>query len=201
MAEGRDEFSTERQVLPCCERALVLVDFINPLSFEGGEDLAPGAVAAAGATHALRERLWAEGVPVIYANDNYGLWRSNFQAMVRHCLKLPGEPGEIARLLAPGPRDIAILKPRHSAFYGTPLSLLLEQMQVRELILTGLATDICVLMTAMDAYLRGYRAWVPEDCTAAESANAKAAALAHMQRVLQFDVRPSDAQGAEQEGP
>ncbi len=193
MAQAQEEFSTERQVLPCCERALVLVDFINPLNFEGSQALAPGALAAAQATHALRERLWGEGVPVIFANDNYGLWRSNFQAMVRHCLSLPAEPGEIARLLAPGPRDIAILKPRHSAFYGTPLALLLEQMRVRQLILTGLATDICVLMTAMDAYLRSYTAWVPADCTAAESEDSKAWALDHMQRVLKCDVRPSTA--------
>jgi len=191
MADAHDEFSTERQVLPRCERALLLVDFINPLNFEGSAQLAPGALAAARATHALRQRLWAQGVPVIFANDNYGLWQSNFAAMVRHCAQRPGEVGEMARLLTPGPRDIAILKPRHSAFYGTPLELLLDQMQVRQLILTGLATDICVLMSAMDAYLRGYAAWVPADCTAAQSETAHRWALQHMQGVLKCDVRPS----------
>lgn len=188
MAEA---FSTERQVLPRCEQALLLVDFINPLNFDGGAQLAPGALAAARATHALRERLWSQGVPVIFANDNYGLWQSNFSAMVSHCLSLPGEVGEMTRLIAPGPRDIAILKPRHSAFYGTPLELLLDQMQVSQLILTGLAADICVLMTAMDAYLRSYRLWVPADCTAAESQDAQRWALAHMRGVLQCDVRAS----------
>ena len=191
-------FSTERQVLPCCDRALLLVDFINPLEFEGSKQLAPGALAAARATHALRERLWREGVPVIFANDNYGLWQSNFAAMVRHCLHMQGEVAEMTRLIAPGPRDIAILKPRHSAFYGTPLELLLDQMQVQQLILTGLATDICVLMTAMDAYLRNYRTWVPADCTAAESEGAHRWALHHMQDVLKCDVRKSTEPGAGQ---
>ncbi len=186
-----DAFSTERQVLPRCERALLLVDFINPLNFEGSAQLAPGALAAARATQALRQRLWAQGVPVIFANDNYGLWQSNFGAMVRHCAQQAGEVGEMARLLAPGPQDIAILKPRHSAFYGTPLELLLDQMQVHQLILTGLATDICVLMTAMDAYLRSYRTWVPADCTAAESEGAQRWALQHMQQVLKCEVQPS----------
>ncbi len=195
MADAPDAFSTERQVLPCCERALLLVDFINPLSFEQGGQLAPGALAAARATQALRQRLWAQGVPVIFANDNYGLWQSNFMAMVRHCARMAGASGEMARLLEPGPQDIAILKPRHSAFFGTPLALLLEQMQVRQLILTGLATDICVLMTAMDAYLRGYRVWVPGDCCAAERAPAHRWALAHMQQVLKCEVQASTAPG------
>lgn len=128
---------------------------------------------------------------MIFANDNYGLWRSNFGAMARHCAQLPGAVGEMARLLVPGPRDIAILKPRHSAFYGTPLELLLDQMQVRQLILTGLATDICVLMTAMDAYLRSYATWVPADCTAAESEGAQRWALQHMQGVLKCEVHSS----------
>lgn len=130
---------------------------------------------------------------MIFANDNYGLWQSNFQALVRHCQQMPSEVGEMARLLAPGPRDIAILKPRHSAFFGTPLELLLDQMQVHRLIVTGLATDICVLMTAMDAYLRSYPVWVPADCTAAESEGAHRWALAHMQGVLKCEVHPSTA--------
>lgn len=193
-----EAFSTERQVLPCCERALLLVDFINPLDFEGSRELTLDALAAASATHALRERLWREGVPVIFANDNYGLWQSNFAAMVRHCLQLKDEVAEMTRLIAPGPRDIAILKPRHSAFYGTPLELLLDQMQVEQIILTGLATDICVLMTAIDAYLRDYRVWVPADCTAAESEGAHRWALHHMRNVLKCDVRESRVPGAGQ---
>lgn len=191
-------FSTERQVLPCCDRTLLLVDFINPLEFEGINRLAPGALAAARATHALRERLWREGVPVIFANDNYDLWQSNFAAMVRHCLHMPGQVGEMTQLIAPGPRDIAILKPRHSAFYGTPLELLRDHMQVEELIITGLATDICVLMTAMDAYLRNYRTWVPADCTTAENEGAHRWAPHHMQGVLKCNVRENTSPGAGQ---
>jgi hypothetical protein len=75
-----EQFSAERQVLPECERALLLVDFINPLDFDGGRELAPGALEAARCTGKLRARLASEGVRVIYANDNYGLWQSNFRA-------------------------------------------------------------------------------------------------------------------------
>ncbi len=183
-----EQFSNERQVLPQCERALLIVDFINPLDFDGGRELARGALEAARCTGNLRARLASEGVPVIYANDNYGLWQSNFRAMVTHCLDLPGAVGEMTALIAPGPQDIAILKPRHSAFYGTPLDLLLRQMRVRKLIITGLATDICVQMTAMDAYLRAHPTWVPRDCCAAEDEPSHKQALAYMQAVLKCRI-------------
>ncbi len=186
-----EDFSTQRQVPPQCEQALLIVDFITPLNFEGAEHLVPEAVAAARALGCLRQRMVQAGVPVVYANDNYGLWQSNFRAMVAYCLRQPGEVGEITLLVAPGPQDIAILKPRHSAFYGTPLELLLDQMKVERLVLAGLSTDMCVQMTAMDAYVRSYPTWVPADCTAAASPDAKAQALRYMAETLKCDIRPS----------
>lgn len=177
--------------LPPRDRVLLLVDFINPLDFPGGEYLAPQAIEAARATAALKERLTAAGVITIFANDNYGIWQSDFHTMVATCLGMQGPAGEIARLLYPGPEDLTILKPRHSAFFASPLDLLLKEMQVRELVICGLATDICVQMTAMDAFLREYRTWVPADCTAAESAELKAASLDYMAKVLKCDTAPS----------
>lgn len=182
---------TGRRELPRSRSVLLLVDFINPLRFDGAEDIAGAAVEAARATAALKRRVSRRGVPAIYANDNYGTWRSEFSDVLEHCLEMPGEASEIARLLAPQPSDITILKPRHSGFYATPLDLLLTQMQARKLIIVGLATDICVQLTAMDAHLRGYETWVPADCTAAESAEARDASLAYMARVLKSDTRPA----------
>jgi nicotinamidase-related amidase len=177
--------------LPPSERVLLLVDFINPLNFSGAEQLAPAAVAAAKATAALKERLAAQGVAAIYANDNYGVWQSDFHSLVSACLGMEGPPGEIARLLYPQAQDLTILKPRHSAFFASPLELLLTEMQARELIICGLATDICVQLTAMDAFLREYRVWVPADCNAAESPGAKEVALAYMASILKCDTAPS----------
>ena len=88
---------------------------------------------------------------MIYANDNYGVWQSDFQSMVGQLCAGDDTSGEIARLLAPRPRDITLLKPRHSAFFGSPLKLLLDEMGAKELVLCGLAADMCVLMTAADA--------------------------------------------------
>lgn len=175
------------------ERVLLLVDFINPLDFPGGELLAPAAVEAARATAALKQRLAGQGVLTIFANDNYGVWQSDFHSLVATCLGMQGPAGEIARLLYPQADDLTILKPRHSAFYASPLELLLREMQARELVICGLATDMCVQLTAGDAFLREYEVWVPSDCTAAESAEAKAASLAYMADVLKCDTAESTA--------
>jgi len=59
----------------------------------------------------------------------------------------------------------------------------------------GLATDKCVQLTAMDAFLREFKVWVPADCTAAESDQAKAASLAYMASILKCDTSPSAAPG------
>lgn len=178
------------------ERVLLLVDFINPLDFPGGEHLAPAAVEAARATAALKQRLAGQGVLTIFANDNYGIWQSDFHSLVATCLGMQGPAGEIARLLYPQADDLTILKPRHSAFYASPLELLLREMQARELVICGLATDMCVQLTAGDAFLREYEVWVPSDCTAAESEEAKAASLAYMADVLKCDTAGSTAAAA-----
>ncbi|MBC5781588.1 cysteine hydrolase [Ramlibacter sp. USB13] len=180
--------------VPRSARVLVLVDFINPLNFPGAEKLAKPALAAARATVRLREKLDDQKVTVVYANDNYGYWQSDFQSQVAQCCERDDISGEIARLVAPRPRDVTLLKPRHSAFFCTALELLLHEMGARELVLAGLATDICVQMTAADAFLRGYEGvWVPSDCTAAETTKAKNASLAYMRDVLKCDVRPASS--------
>lgn len=177
--------------LPDSRTVLLLIDFINPLDFPGAEDLADAAVEAAQATSALKQRLRAAGIPTIYANDNYGGWRSDFQTLVTRCAAGNQASAEIARLLSPDKDDLTVLKPRHSAFLGSPLDLLLTRMNAREIIITGLATDICVQLTAMDAFLREYQLRVPSDCTAAESVEGKKQSIAYMERVLRCDVSPS----------
>jgi nicotinamidase-related amidase len=177
--------------LPRSRRVLLLIDFINPMDFPGAEDLAESAVDAARATAALKAVLRKAGVPAIYANDNYGGWQSDFQSLVERCAGNHGASGEMARLLRPQRGDLTVLKPRHSAFLGSPLDLLLSRMEAEEIIITGLATDICVQLTAMDGFLRGYTLRVPADCTAAESADYRKQSIAYMERVLKCDVSPS----------
>lgn len=84
-----------------------------------------------------------------------------------------------------------MLKPRHSAFYGTPLDFLLDEIGARRLVLAGLTADSCVMFTAHDAYLRDYALWIPRDCVAAPQARHARAALEHMARVLKATTSPS----------
>jgi nicotinamidase-related amidase len=66
--------------------ALVLIDVINDLEFDGGENLLTRAMPMAYALAALQRRAKARGIPAIYANDNFGRWRSDFPKLVQRCL-------------------------------------------------------------------------------------------------------------------
>ncbi len=142
--------------------ALIIIDMINDFEFPGGDALLAAAQPVAERIARPRLRAKQAGVPVLYVNDNFGKWRSDFQQQVRHCLDEPVRGQPVARLLEPGRDDYFILKPRHSAFYETPLDLLLTYLKVTTLILTGIAGDVCVLFTAGDAFLRDYRLFVPQ---------------------------------------
>ncbi len=171
--------------------ALIFIDVINDLEFEGGEQVAQPALAAAERITALKREARTRGIPVIYANDNFGKWRSDFREVVKHCLEDGVRGQRIVELLQPDRDDYFVLKPKHSAFFESTLATLLEHLGTRHLILTGITADICVLMTASDAYMRDYTVHVPPDCVAAlESIDTKQA-LRYMQRVLHADVTPS----------
>lgn len=171
--------------------ALLLIDVINDLEFDEGERLLKHALPMAANLAALRDRVWQANIPVIYVNDNFGRWRSDFSAQVEHCLKdgVRGEP--IARLLKPAENDYFVLKPKHSGFYSTGLDLLLGAVGAKTLIVTGIATNICVLFTANDAYMRDFKLLVPFDGSAANEETDHRAAMKLMQDVLKADTRRS----------
>ena len=93
--------------------------------------------------------------------------------------------------MAPHDEDYFVLKPQHSGFYSTTLALLLEHLQTQTLVLTGFATNLCVLFTANDAHMHGYHLVVPPDCTASNTPALTKAALAHVRTGLGGDVRSS----------
>jgi nicotinamidase-related amidase len=170
--------------------ALLLVDFFNPRGFDGGA-FSRATVRAAERTARLKARLRKRGVPAVYANDNFGRWESEFAALVQQCRGIEGDVSKVAQLLTPQSGDRSILKPRHSAFYQTPLAYLLESLGARGIVLTGISADSCIMFTAHDAYLRELELWVPSDCVASTAPTYTRAALAHMRRVLKASVGPS----------
>ena len=168
--------------------ALLLIDFMNPFDYEGADRLAPRAVKAAEGAAKLKARMREDRVPVIYANDNFGRWESDFKAVVESCRQRGGASGKIADMLAPERKDRSVLKPRHSAFFGTPLEFLLDELRVQRLVLAGISAESCIMFTAHDAYLRKYALWIPADCVASERDSYQRAALEYMARTLKADV-------------
>ena len=173
----------------CSAVALLLIDVINDLEFEGGEKLLPHALPAARVIAQFKKRCGDAGIPAIYVNDNFGKWRSDFKKLVSHCLDDNTRGREIVELLKPSPDDYFVLKPKHSGFYSTTLDLLLKHLGAEILILAGFTADICILFTANDAYMRDYRLVIPADCVASQDESENQRALKFMERVLKADIR------------
>jgi nicotinamidase-related amidase len=173
--------------------ALLIVDVINHFEFPGGDALLANAERTVKPLLALRRAAHARGMPVIYANDNFGDWHSDSGRIMRRCMRR-GCPGAgFTKQLAPLARDYFVLKPANSAFYSTTLETLLRALKVQRLIVVGLTADNCVLFTAHDAYLRGFKLHIPSDCVASQRASDAKRALDQLKLTCKADVRPSGA--------
>lgn len=178
-------------VVPSSRTALLLIDVINLFDFPGGKAFAKRALPAARKIAGLRERAHRAGVPVLYVNDNFGHWRSDFKALVQLCSKA-GMPGEVvATLLKPAPEDFFVLKPHLSGFHETPLAHLLMAGGVRTVVVTGFAADNCVFFTAADAHMRNYRLVVPRDCVESERDTERRHTLTRMKKLFKATVAPA----------
>jgi nicotinamidase-related amidase len=171
-------------VIPAAGTALLLIDVINDLAFEEADELIAQAAPMALRIAALKKRAAAAGVAVIYLNDNFGRWRSDFRQTVAHCTAR-SSPGRLVSMrLRPTRRDYFVLKPKHSGFYDTSLDSLLEALHTRRVIITGIAGDICVLFTANDAYMRELKIFAPADCIVSNTPALNEQALRQIHTVL-----------------
>lgn len=171
--------------------ALLLIDVINDFEFEGGDALLKLALPMSRKLAELKKRATAAGIPAIYVNDNFGRWQSDFKKILAHCLEDDVRGRPFVEAVVPDEADYFVLKPKHSGFYCTALDLLLEHLGVKDLILTGIAGNNCVLFTANDAYMRDFNLFVPSDCSVSESEEENDYALKQMQEVLKADIRPA----------
>ena len=178
-------------LVPVTGTALLLIDVINDLAFEGSEAIVAQAEPMAVRLAALKRRATAAGIPAIYINDNFGQWRSDFRHTVAHCVK-KGSPGRVvSKRLRPTAQDYFVLKPKHSGFFGTTLDTLLGALHVRRVIVTGIAGNICVLFTANDAYMRELKIYAPADCIVSNTPTENDHALQQIATVLKGDLTAS----------
>lgn len=170
---------------------LLLVDVINDLKFPKNENLVRECGELGKHIAALKRRCKKAEIPTIYVNDNRGKWRSDFSEVVRQCLHRSAPGRRMVKQLVPETPDYIVLKPKHSAFYATPLDVLLEYIGVQTVIIAGITTNACVMITASDVYVRDFRLLVPSDCVAALTDSEQRDALKLMEANFGADTTPS----------
>ncbi|MFD5747488.1 isochorismatase family protein [Streptomyces sp. NPDC127033] len=156
--------------------ALIVIDMINTHGHQDAELLLPAAEAAMPGTVSLLDRARVEGIPVIYANDNWGHWRSHHGAFVDEVLARA--TGRSRGTAAPGRGVPLHCQGQHSIFYETPLT----ELGVDQVVLTGQVTEQCVLYSALDAHIRHLGVVVPADAVAVIHPDPAEAALTMMRR-------------------
>ena len=180
--------------------ALLLVDLVNPFDFDGAEALLDRAGPAVEAAADLARRAREAGAPVVYVNDNFARWTESFDGLLARCTGDDAPGRDVVARVLPAEGDYHVLKPMHSGFYQTPLTHLLGELGADRVVLAGVATDICVLATALDARMRGLDVVVPRDASAAETDAAHDDALAYLRRVAHAETPPAAEVAFETDG-
>jgi nicotinamidase-related amidase len=159
-------------------------DFVDddaPVACRDARNIVPNLQALTGLARAA-------GIPVIYTKESHRRQKIDFgleleYGETEHCVE--GTRGiEIIDELRPHDSDYVLVKRRYSGFFATDLDLLLKGLGVDTLVLTGVATDVCVRATAQDAMQLDYRVIVPQECVAGTTEARHTAALEHIGYVL-----------------
>lgn len=166
--------------------ALISIDLMSDFEFPGGKQLRAALIKTAPNIRQLQGGFRRNGLPVIYANDNYGRWRDDFRAQMRRVAAASTEGRKLVETFKPARSDHFVLKPHRSAFYKTPLGHLLKELNIQRLVFIGQTTDMCVAATAIDARMREFDIFVPPDCCVANKP-------AHHDQALRFLRRTCDA--------
>jgi len=172
--------------------ALIIIDVINDLEFPGGEKVLPWAEKMAERLLPTAEAARKAGIAVVYANDNFGKWHSDWDEVFKYATRDGARGRDVAKRLKPAKEDYFILKPKHSAYYATSMEPLLQSLGIQRVVMAGIATNLCVLFSAHDAHMREYETLVLSDCCAAESDNDHNIALDQLKRFCGTAVLRSD---------
>ena len=121
-----------------------------------------------------------KNIPVLYICDSHKPGDAEFEKWPPHAVE--GTSGaEVIDELKVDDNDFLVKKKRYSCFFETELDSLLKKLGVDHLILSGILTDICIQHTTADAFFRGYKVTVVEECTETMSSEAKVSSFNYME--------------------
>jgi nicotinamidase-related amidase len=162
--------------------ALLLVDVIQDFEHEDGDALLESFRARHGALVKVLEDARARGIPVLYANDNRGVWDGDVSRLLRQAIE--GRGGELVAAIAPEEGDRFVVKPRYSAFDHTPLVLILRELEIERILLAGAATEMCVVQTAIDAKEEGLKVSILADACATTDERMERLAFEYAEKIV-----------------
>ncbi|QGH32614.1 isochorismatase family protein [Gracilibacillus salitolerans] len=168
--------------------AVLIIDLINDFTFHEGNLLLDNTRKLLPNIKKLKQYAKEHNFPIIYVNDHYDTWETDFKQIAQACLSSKNE--DIIEQGMPNKEDYFIMKPQMSGFFRTPLRSLLEQLEIEHLIIAGVAGNICVLFTANDAHMRGYTLHVPENCIASNTERHNQEAIKLMAEVFNAETKP-----------
>ncbi len=178
----------EKDLAKPIKTAILVIDMQRDFIDKGAPIECPGGRAIIGPIQRLLSVARHEKLPVIFTQEAHRSQGVDFGRELDgeepvHCVE--GTPGiEIVPDLARKPGEFLIVKRRYSAFFATDLDLLLRGLAIDTLVLSGVATDVCVRATAQDAQQLNYRVLVPGECVAGTSVEQHRAALKNISYIL-----------------
>lgn len=178
MKNFAEHFIEDGKALQLDNAAILIVDMLNDFCKEGGAMVLKEGVEVVEPMKALIAAAKAKGLPIIYINDCHRPVKHDreFGKRSPHCLE--GTWGaQVIDELTPAAGDYCVKKSRFSGFFQTDLDLLLRDLEVKTVVVTGVVTNICVRSTCHDAFFLGYQVIVPEDCVKATAAREQESTL------------------------
>ncbi len=168
--------------------ALLITDMLNDFVNKGASLEVPTARTIIDNIKKEIKTSRKKHIPIIYCCDAHKDKDPEFRLWPRHAVK-GTEGAEVIKQLKPHKEDCVVTKTSYSCFYKTSLDKLLKRLGITHLIITGVVTNICVLYTALDAYMRGYKVTIPQDCVAALTESEHQFALQQMRKLFHAEIR------------
>ncbi len=169
------------------KEALIIIDMLNDFCLEGTSLEVPSSRQVIPNIAREIKRAREEGAPVIYVCDAHAKDDIEFANWPPHAVN-GSEGAEVVEELKPLPGDHIVKKTTLLGFYKTELESVLKKTGATLLTITGCVTNICVMLIATEAVVRGYKVRVPADCCAWLNREMHEFALQQMAEVIKAEI-------------